>query len=83
MQTAKESAESGLNLLKSAITDFIKSKPDGVTNSEIAKELNINSDYEGTQKDYLSWSIIGILLKEGNIFYKTKKNSNRKLYFHK
>jgi hypothetical protein len=48
-------------------------KSDGLRNSEIADLLGIRSDYQGEQKDYLSWSILGLLLNEGKVVRKDNK----------
>ena len=45
----------------------------GLTNAEIARLLEIQSDYQGSQKDYLSWSVIGLLFNEGKIMRKGRK----------
>ena len=64
---AAEKAQIGLNLLKNAIVEFAKANPDGVTNADVAKALNLQSDYEGGSKDYLSFSLIGILMRNGTL----------------
>jgi len=76
---ALENAQQGLTLIKNAIVEYIREHPNGVTNAEIARNLGIESDYEGKQRDYLSWSVIGLLLREGRIRYETRGRS--KLYF--
>jgi len=42
-------------------------------NAEIAEILEIHSDYLGEQKDYLSWSVLGLLLNEGKVVRKGNK----------
>lgn len=64
---AKEKAQLGLNLLKEAILELIKANPKGVTNAESASLLGLRSDYGGGSKDYLSYSILGLLMREGKI----------------
>jgi hypothetical protein len=39
----------------------------GITNADAAKSLGLQSDYAGGSKDYLSWSILGLLMREGKI----------------
>jgi hypothetical protein len=39
----------------------------GVTNSDVVKGLGLQSDYGGGSKDYLSFSILGLLMREGRI----------------
>lgn len=62
-----ERAQMGLNLIKSAIVEFAKANPDGIKNSDAAKYLGLQSNYGGGSKDYLSYSILGLLMKEGKI----------------
>jgi len=66
-QGAVERAQLGLELLKTAILDLAKANPVGITNSDVASLLGLRSDYRGRQKDYLSYSILGLLLREGKI----------------
>lgn len=66
-------AHQGLNLLKSAIMAIIAQYDKGLTNAEIANFLDIRSDYQGAQKDYLSWSVLGLLLNEGKIIRKGRR----------
>ena len=61
---SRAKAQRGLALLKEAILEIIDAYPGGVTNAEIADALEIRSDYGGAQKDYLSWSVLGLLLNE-------------------
>jgi hypothetical protein len=66
-QGVVERAQLGLGLLKTAILELAKANPDGITNSDAASILGLRSDYNGRQKDYLSYSILGLLLREGKI----------------
>ena len=65
--------------LKNVILETIKQNPKGIGNSDIAKLLMLESDFEGKQKNYLSWSIIGLLVNEGKVKY--KKIGHRKFYY--
>lgn len=44
-----------------------KANPSGVKNSDLASLLGLRSDYKGRQKDYLTYSVLGLLLREGKI----------------
>lgn len=66
-QGAVERAQLGLHFLKSAILEMTKANPAGVTNSDLASLLGLRSDYKGHQKDYLTYSVLGLLLREGKI----------------
>jgi len=62
-----EKAQIGLELLKSAILELAQANPDGITNSDASKSLGLQSDYAGGSKDYLSWSVLGLLMREGKM----------------
>lgn len=66
-QGAVERSQLGLELLKTAIVELAKANPDGISNSDAASVLGLRSDYRGRQKDYLSYSILGLLLREGRV----------------
>ena len=68
-----EKAQMGVELLKAATMEFAKANPEGIRNSDVAKYLGLQSDYGGGAKDYLSYSILGILIKEGRIVRTDKK----------
>jgi hypothetical protein len=63
----REKAQIGLEMIKDAVIELAKANEAGITNAEVAKALGLQSDYRGGSKDYLSFSIIGILMKEGRI----------------
>ena len=76
--TPQIEAQEGLNMIKNAIIEYLKKNPyQGNTN--IAKSLGLESDFEGNQKNYLSWSILGILVNEGQVKY-TDDNTRKKYY---
>ncbi|ABW19401.1 GIY-YIG nuclease family protein [Alkaliphilus oremlandii] len=66
-QGAIEKAQLGLELLKNSVLELVKANPNGVSNSDVASLLGLRSDYNGNQKDYLSYSILGLLLREKKI----------------
>lgn len=63
----KEKAQLGLTLLKEAVLELAKANPSGITNSDTASVLGLRSDYGGGSKDYLSYSLIGLLMREGKL----------------
>jgi uncharacterized protein len=63
----KEKAQLGLSLLKEAVIEFTKINPKGISNSEAAGLLGLRGDYGGGSKDYLSYSVIGLLMREGRL----------------
>jgi hypothetical protein len=64
---AKEKAQLGLAFLKDAVLEFAKANALGISNSDAASLLGLRSDYGGGSKDYLSYSILGILMREGKL----------------
>src|SRR5215813_5056369 len=49
-QGAKERAQLGLQLLKSAVLEFARANSKGITNSDAASILGLRSDYGGAQR---------------------------------
>lgn len=62
-----ERAQMGLNFISSAVLELAKANPEGIKNSDAAKYLGLQSDYGGGSKDYLSYSILGLLMREQKI----------------
>jgi hypothetical protein len=63
----REKAQLGLALLKDAILELAKVNPAGISNSDAASLLGLRSDYRGGSKNYLSYSVIGLLMSEGRL----------------
>lgn len=63
----EERAQAGLQLLKESVLDFITANPGGVTNADVANALGLRSHYLGASKDYLSYSILGLLLNANQL----------------
>jgi uncharacterized protein len=68
-----EKAQMGLDLLKSAVMELALANEEGVTNSDVAHQLGLQSDYKGGSKDYLSWSLLGLLMREGRMIRVDRK----------
>ena len=64
---APEKAQLGLSLLKDAVLELAKANARGVTNSDVCHSLGLHSNYAGGSKDYLSWSVLGLLMQEGRL----------------
>ncbi len=62
-----ERAKSARQQLEDAILEYLQSQPDGAINNQIARDLGLESDFEGRQRNYLSYSLLGGLLKRGLI----------------
>ncbi len=78
MVTPTSKAQVGLFLIKEAMIEFVAGNP-GVSNSEIARALELESDFEGEQQNYLSWAVLGLLVNEGRVRY--EKKGRRRVYF--
>jgi len=63
----KAKAQQGFKQLQTAVLEELENHPEGLRNSEIATNLELQSDYQGRQKNYLSWSILGLLINEGRV----------------
>ena len=57
--------------------ELTKANRFGVTNSDVASLLGLRSDYGGGSKNYLSFSILGILMREGKIVGEEKSPKRR------
>lgn len=53
--------------MKAADLSLARANPNGVTNSDAASALGLRSDYRRNQKDYLSYSVLGLLLRDGSV----------------
>lgn len=60
-----EKAAKARAALESAILEYLKTRPDGAINNQIARDLGLESDFEGRQQNYLSYSLLGGLMKRG------------------
>jgi hypothetical protein len=68
-----EKAQMGLEFIKSAMMELAKANASGIRNSDAAKYLGLQSDYGGGSKDYLSYSVLGILMKDGRMARNERK----------
>jgi hypothetical protein len=63
--TPHQKAQRGLADMRSAILELLEGHPNGLRNVDIADKLGIRSNYLGKNQDYLSWSVLGLLLNDG------------------
>ena len=73
----REKAQKGLKEIKEAILSELENNYDGLKNKEIVKRLGLHSDYENKHKNFLSYSILGILLSEKKIVYSGQGRNKR------
>ncbi|MHB8735389.1 MAG: hypothetical protein ACYC6M_08830 [Terriglobales bacterium] len=64
MKIVYEKAQLGPTALKDAMTELLAAHPDGLKNVQIATALGIRSSHAGKQHDYLSYSILGLLMED-------------------
>jgi len=76
----KESAQGGLAQIKEAILTYLEMHPEGSTNADVGHALGLESDFEGEQAGYLSWSVLGLLVNEQRARYE-KKGKKGRIYF--
>ena len=69
-------AQEGLQLIEQAIIRLLEANPQGLGNVQIADLLGLNSDFRGSQRDYLTYSVLGGLLAKGKII----RNDKTKLF---
>ena len=74
----EEKAAMGLALLKEAILDHLEAHAEGLRNADLASDLQLESDHEGHQHDYLTYSILGLLMKERQV---EKEKRGAKVYY--
>ncbi|RNJ63177.1 MAG: hypothetical protein EDM03_01745 [Porphyrobacter sp. IPPAS B-1204] len=51
--------------LEDAILEYLKARPEGAINNQIARDLGLESDFAGRQKNYLTYSLLGGLITRG------------------
>jgi hypothetical protein len=49
------------------ILELARANNGGITNADASKVLGLQSDYGGGSKDYLAYSILGLLMREGKM----------------
>jgi hypothetical protein len=60
-------AHYGYGLIKEAILEVLTAHPKGLPHKDICDILDLHTDFGGGSKDYLTWSICGMMLKDGSI----------------
>jgi hypothetical protein len=67
-----EIAQDGLKSIEDAIVRLLEKHLQGLRNSEIAEELGLRSDFKGKQQNYLTYSVLGGLLRKGQVVWDQK-----------
>lgn len=71
-------AQAGLEELEEAVVALLRLHTDGLTNNEVTVELGLESDQGGGQENYLAWSILGRLMKNGKVKRENVQASGKK-----
>lgn len=56
-----------LEELEMCVEQLLQDTPEGLRNSDIADALGLRSSMNGSQKDYLTYSVLGILMQQGRV----------------
>lgn len=73
----RKRAQAALDELKTAILDELRANPAGLSNADLVERLGLQSDFEGQNRNYLSWSILGILIGEKRVTYRGERQAKR------
>ena len=65
--TALKTAQEGLQQIENAMLRLLDRNPQGLRNAQIADLLDLRSDFLGNQKDWLTYSVLGGLIKQGKV----------------
>ena len=63
--SSEEKCQEGLLALKEGICEYLRQRSGGVRHATLVHDLHLESEFEGGHRNYLSWSILGLLMKEG------------------
>lgn len=57
-------AKAGYDMISAAIADFVIGLPDGARNDEVARGLDLESSFEGGQRNSLTHTILNDLVRK-------------------
>ena len=72
----KETAQAGLSSIETAILDLLSDNPEGLRNAEIAGRLGLRSEFRGSYKNYLTYTVLMSLQEKGMVH----QNSETKIF---
>ena len=75
--TPKERSDKAVGELKQAVLDLLQAHPQGLGNSQIAKELGLFSSPGSVQRNWVTWWLVSQLVEAGRV---TKSNGTRPVY---
>lgn len=70
-----DKAQEGLKLIYESILEILEINPEGLGNSQIAEVLGLESSHNGNSKNFLTYSVLGNLMKQDKV-----SKSGSKLY---
>ena len=76
--TAVDTAQTGLKKIEESILQLLEAHPSGLRNVDIAHYLGLTSDFQGSYKNYLTFTILTSLLSKGRIV----RDLRTKIYCH-
>lgn len=75
-------AEKSLRELEDAVVELLRlEQAAGLTNAEISSRLRLNSSYMGQHRNYLSLSLLGILIDQGRVRVAKASDGRGNLYY--
>jgi hypothetical protein len=80
MEELRTRAQEGLRRIEDAIAELLRSNSDGLTNTQITELMGLHSDQGGKQKNYLAWSILGRMMKDGRVM-QVRSDDKRATYY--
>ena len=75
----RNKAKFAVELLKEAVLQVLTESQAPMSHADILKRLDIPSDFEGKSQNYLSWSVLGLLVNDGAIRYEGENRA--RVYF--
>jgi len=67
MNNLSARSKKALEELEMCVEQLLQDSPEGLRNSDIADALGLRSSMNGSQKDYLTYSVLGILMQQGRV----------------
>ena len=65
--TALDTAQEGLRQIEVSILRLLEANPPGLRNVEIAELLDLRSDFQGGQRNYLTYTVLVSLISQGKV----------------
>jgi hypothetical protein len=78
MNKTQNDAQRGLGMIRRAIRELLGGYPNGLTNYQVAQQLGIEVSFGGSHKNYLTYSVLQLMVQEGEVA--SKKVGRNRLY---